>query len=359
MTSRLLIAAGLAAVLFAILADVAGFSLPGWGITQATLGIGGASAAWAGIWLSARGRQWIAQGSAADVSLRPLSCVGLAVWFGLATGVLEVAHQAVRHFLFGVVIRQPAEIMWMAPLSFALLFLLFGIGWAVLARIWPAVVVTPVVVFFCAVVAVWSQTLLHSRVGAEAGFVLAVGVAAQLARVSARRDVMRFTRRTGPVIAGAVILSAFALPLGRAFSERRAIESLPAVDAASAQNVLLIVLDTVRADHLAMYGYERDTMPHLERRAQQGVVFEWPIIPCSWTLPSHAIMFTGRYHHELSVGWRAPLDGTHDTLAEVLSGNGYATAGFVGNIARCERGWGVARASRTTRTSSSSPPRSR
>src|SRR6202021_2117515 len=65
--------------------------------------------------------------------------------------------------------------------------------------------------------------------------------------------------------------------------------------------------------------------------------------PSSWTLPSHASMFTGRWLHELSVGWLTPLDRARPTLGEFLGDRGYATAGFVANTAYCGTDSGLAR----------------
>ena len=102
-----------------------------------------------------------------------------------------------------------------------------------------------------------------------------------------------------------------------------------------APNVLLVVLDTVRADHLSLYGYSRETSPNLSRLARHGVVFKQARSTAPWTLPAHASMMTGRWPHELSTGINRPLDETHRTLAETLGARGYATAGFVANATYC------------------------
>src|SRR6202035_623313 len=96
-------------------------------------------------------------------------------------------------------------------------------------------------------------------------------------------------------------------------------------------NVIFFVLDTVAAGHLSLLGYERATSTSLIELAEQGIRFDSARTAAPWTLPSHATMFTGRWMHELSVGWLTPLDNTHPTLAEFLAERGYATAGFVAN----------------------------
>jgi len=94
-------------------------------------------------------------------------------------------------------------------------------------------------------------------------------------------------------------------------------------------NVLLIVMDTARADHLSCYGYPEKTTPGLDRLASQGTLFEQVISAGSWTLPSHATIFTGLYLHDhktTAENWNLAPEFT--TLAEVLLAAGYDTAGF-------------------------------
>jgi arylsulfatase A-like enzyme len=125
--------------------------------------------------------------------------------------------------------------------------------------------------------------------------------------------------------------------------EAAAIAALPPPPGADAPNVLLIVLDAVKADALEIYGADRKVAPNLAALAQQGVVFEnaWSTAP--WTLPSQAGMFTGRLPRDLSADWFSPLSDKVPTLAEELSSRGWATGGFVGNTRYCSRETGIAR----------------
>ncbi|HUZ47949.1 MAG TPA: sulfatase-like hydrolase/transferase [Terriglobia bacterium] len=111
---------------------------------------------------------------------------------------------------------------------------------------------------------------------------------------------------------------------------------------ATSPNIILITLDTVRADHLSSYGYSRETTPHLDQFAQQGVLFENAIAPASWTLASHASIFTGLLPHQQGADWTVPLGPGPHTLAEVLRSRGYETAGFTANT-YCEKVWGLGR----------------
>ena len=67
----------------------------------------------------------------------------------------------------------------------------------------------------------------------------------------------------------------------------------------------MIVVDTLRADHLSSYGYPRPTSPNLDRIARGGVLFENAFATSSWTKPSHASLVTGRYTYEHGADARA------------------------------------------------------
>jgi arylsulfatase A-like enzyme len=93
-------------------------------------------------------------------------------------------------------------------------------------------------------------------------------------------------------------------------------------------NVLLISLDTLRADHLGCYGYWRDTSPAIDRLAAEGALFRNQIAPAPSTLPSHASMFTSTNPtvHGARLRPPRPLGEGALTLAEILKAEGFATA---------------------------------
>jgi len=99
---------------------------------------------------------------------------------------------------------------------------------------------------------------------------------------------------------------------------------------ANRPNIVLVSIDTLRADHLKCYGYGRDTSPFLERLAREGVLFENVIVQSHWTLPSHVSMLTSLHAPAHGVRTEAERMGTGLlTMAEILKGAGYATAAFV------------------------------
>ena len=98
-------------------------------------------------------------------------------------------------------------------------------------------------------------------------------------------------------------------------------------------DLILVTIDTLRADHLGSYGYALDVSPNLDGVAEQGVRFaeataQWPS-----TWPSTASMLTGTYPGRNGVIWspKRPLDWSQQTLAEILSKAGYRTGAVVSN----------------------------
>ncbi|MFQ5526419.1 MAG: sulfatase [Thermoanaerobaculia bacterium] len=97
-------------------------------------------------------------------------------------------------------------------------------------------------------------------------------------------------------------------------------------------NALLISIDTLRADHLGCYGYERPTSPALDRLCQDSVVFEQAIAQAPSTLHSHASIFTSLLPHHHGATWagRTRLADECTTVTEVFQSGGYATGAFTG-----------------------------
>lgn len=97
-------------------------------------------------------------------------------------------------------------------------------------------------------------------------------------------------------------------------------------------DILLIVLDTVRADRLSCYGYPRETSPHIDAFAEGSVLFERAISPAQWTIPAHASLFTGEYPTTHMTNQIYDKHGKDQiALAEVLHHEGYLTVGFCDN----------------------------
>ena len=114
-------------------------------------------------------------------------------------------------------------------------------------------------------------------------------------------------------------------------------------------NVILITMDTVRADHLSLYGYERDTTPNLKKLSEDSTLYTHAIASGDMTLSTHASIFTGMYprrhgaHYDPWNGNPAgrPLADKFHTLAEILSQKGYLTMGVVANYLYLSHSFGL------------------
>lgn len=113
---------------------------------------------------------------------------------------------------------------------------------------------------------------------------------------------------------------------------REALRGSPGAPAARGPNVLVVLADTLRRDHLSVYGHSRETSPRLAAFAEEAAVFERAFAQAPSTKPSVASLFTSRFPSQhRALHNEDALDPSLTTLAEVLQRAGYRTAGFVEN----------------------------
>ena len=107
-------------------------------------------------------------------------------------------------------------------------------------------------------------------------------------------------------------------------------------------NVLLVTLDTTRADRVGAYGYLAAETPYIDALAASGVLFEQTITPSAFTLPAHSSILTGLYptYHGVRLNGGSALADVHTTLAESLAENGYRCGAFIGAFVLDGR-WGL------------------
>jgi arylsulfatase A-like enzyme len=113
-------------------------------------------------------------------------------------------------------------------------------------------------------------------------------------------------------------------------AREQAAAHLPAPSPAAGSNVILISIDSLRADHLGAYGYPKPTSPEIDRLAAGGVLFRHSISTTSWTLPSHMSLLTGRslLGHGVVSDDRS-LPASVPTVAEAFQAGGYTTKAIV------------------------------
>ncbi len=263
----------------------------------------------------------------------------LSAWCGLASGLLEVGALVVRKEAFDPnhLYWISRHFVWLIPVTNLCFFLGLGILLGCVALVWRRRGNWLATRLLCALTLLPAALVGFPEIYDWAWFLVALGIAIRLVVVLERRgpSVRRLVRVSFPVLAGLVGILASSILVGdRVKTWREASRPMPAP---GAPNVVLIVLDTVVADHLSLYGYNRPTSRSIDELARHAIRFDAAQAAASWTLPSHASMFTGRWPHELSAGWYTPLDTRYPTLAEFLGSQGYATAAFVANQWYC--GW--------------------
>ena len=267
-----------------------------------------------------------------------------ALLAGLGEVALRYALLPQRELLGNRIYLNP-QAVWMAPLTNVLLMLGPGLlAYAVGRRVRNGALALPATVLVVGFLSVFAVAMITRRVSDVALAALSLGVASQAARLANRRPALvRTLARRTTLGLGAACLGLSAWVNARStLAERRMRASLPA-PAPGAPNVLLLVLDTVRGLELGIGGYDRRTTPNIDRWAQRGVVFDRAIAPSSWTLPSHASMFTGAWPQDLGVGWSKPFGAGHATIAERMNALGYATGGFAANLIYCSYLFGLDR----------------
>ncbi len=276
----------------------------------------------------------------------------IVLWLGVFTAAIELVFLGV--FKFGSLASAPAgwvnsderlrhnylwlslHVVWMAPVALTLLLAVPAVLLALAGRVKEELlslrVVVGVLAFFCCA----SLFYIYPRLYDIAVVILAAGVAVQAGRM-AHAHSQRFlglVRRSATWMAAAVVLAAVAINVGGLLRERVRLGALPPVSS-DAPNVLLLILDTVRASNMSLYGYSRETTPNIDRFAERAVTFDFAIATSPWTLPSHVSMFTGRLPYEFTSNFLVPYGGEHTTIAEFLSERGYVTTGVVGNLVYC------------------------
>jgi arylsulfatase A-like enzyme len=264
---------------------------------------------------------------------RPTDFALLGIFIGLVTGAAEVG----SHLFGWYVLGRPfyllgPNIVWTIPLADTLIYGLLGSLIALVMTRWGDDRFARGALIGLLAVATYGLLPHDLRLHWVARVVLSLGVGVQAGAFLNRHPygLRRFVKVVSLPAICLVIVTAFAFRATDLVVERRALANL-GPSPTNAMNILVIVLDAVRAEDLSVYGYGRSTTPNLERLAERAVVFDHAVSTAPWTLPSHASIFTGHYPHEMSADWEAPLDDTYPTLAERLRDRGYLTGAFFGN----------------------------
>ncbi len=335
-------------------------SLPGI-VFAAYLVCGGLMGAVFGVasgWFQGRRSRW-ADADGAQAGIRAACCA--ACLAGLAAVFVE----RLRLGYEGYLDRETGLFPAVAAVLVGLLCasrpprLLYGRSWSVLG--WPAFCAAAFCAFWQPYVsqyqaATFSKTSLLANAGYCVGWVALYLLLRRPAQWVLPRLVADGTRGSlvgsgitvgvGLVCAAGVLWCRSVAPIDKAYNPTFA---GGLATAGPTPSVVLIVIDTARADHMSMYGYPVDTTPRLAAFAKESVRYDRAIASSSWTLPSHASLFTGLLPTEHGAhniphgdGWTIrPLAESHVTMAEILSAAGYRTGAVLANTACLSREFGV------------------
>ena len=265
------------------------------------------------------------------------------IWFALLSGLLQSLPAQGARLISNRLVFQNPDSTWMAPAINLALMAAVWLVVAVIASRFGRAVVTRLTTGSMLFLVLIGPLAMVPGLHIYSACLLAAGLATAGSRMIADRPRLFDTlvRRTLPWSLALTIGLALYVDEPSWFSQQLRGDS--AQTQQRRPNVILLVLDTVRARDLSLFGYERKTTPRLDSWARSGVVFEHAISPSPYTLPAHAAFFTGRYPHELSTDWLVALDDQYPTLAETLGREGYATGGFVANLIYGSRYTGLAR----------------
>ncbi len=232
-----------------------------------------------------------------------------------------------------------------------------GIGWLVAVYMVPSLLGAGVLVGLVWLVrrrdpeagVAWVRALMFAGAGAilaqEVGLrmlsplspwrlwvVLGVAVLALLCVLPARRLLRRVPAWVGVLALLLFVAGSYQAVLGGTHKGGTATPAATVAAGANRPNVVLVLIDTLRADHLGAYGYERPTSPNIDAFAKESVLFTRAFSQSSWTKPAMASMLTSHYPsmHQTYLE-QQKLPESEVLLTQLLHAQGYATAVFSGN----------------------------
>ena len=256
-----------------------------------------------------------------------LGAAALLEWLGASARIFAVIRAELLGLLVGYAVLGAALGLALAPLVWVteralpprwrgpgINFMLLAWSFIGLAFLWNGTSILP------------RRAYVFSAFGAL-GLILVVMLSLRAAALAGRALPRAWGR---PLLAAAAI--AAAILAVRGVRDGRGQAATAPAAAAHRPNVVLIVADTLRRDHVSAYGYGRGTSPWIDRLAAEGTLYERAYSTAGWTLPAHASLFTGLYTSTHQTDTRSiRLGEGKRTLAEILRDHGYRTAGFSAN----------------------------
>jgi arylsulfatase A-like enzyme len=277
--------------------------------------------------------------------MRVRTALLIAAWFGIVAGLFEgsglLLFQRLNWASWGPMLHVSLPIIWISPIVDVALFCLVGLSVLGLARITPKIQPGTAIVFFLTFATIYDWANLTGRIYHSSSLLLALGIAIGVTRWFANRQAFALieAKRSLPMLIVLLLALGLGIKAERHWREHQKLAALPAASP-GLPNIVVIVIDTLRADHLSSYGYARSTSPTIDRLAREGVLFENAVSTSSWSLPSHASLVTGQPVHQHGADYVKPMAAFGDnennfrnlpTIGEQLQQLGYRTAAFSAN----------------------------
>ncbi|HEX4380201.1 MAG TPA: hypothetical protein VH022_09220, partial [Candidatus Acidoferrum sp.] len=188
----------------------------------------------------------------------------IALWFGIVTGLVEAAglllFQRINWARWGAIMHVSREIFWVSPIVDLILFLGLAIAVFMISRLFRRIPAFRVLIFLLVFLAAYDFLTVPDRLYHIASLLLGLGIAVSVSRWIGEREAasLRFWKQTTRWIVGLLLLVFSGIQCGKYLHEKNMAAKLPAA-ALGSPNVLVIVVDTLRADHVSSYGYARPT----------------------------------------------------------------------------------------------------
>ncbi|HEY2805815.1 MAG TPA: sulfatase [Gemmatimonadales bacterium] len=252
----------------------------------------------------------------------------------MAGAALTIVRYFIVRFVTHGIVFSGLDVLWITPAGYVLLLLVASLPLAILLALSPRPLFWRALVFCSAWLMLYNVGLLFRQIWPIALMVLSAGCAWRIA-VAAGLDPSPLLPKLRRLAGISLALPAVGLICARVapplLAHQRIARLAPLPD--STPNVLLLIIDTERAQNLSLYGYSRPTSRRLDTLARSSTVFDWAIAAAPWTLASHASMFSGLPASQTSVR-RSSRPFTDDVprLADVLRNRGFATGGFAANF---------------------------
>lgn len=257
---------------------------------------------------------------------RQILLIAIASWLAAVTAHLLIFVWKTR-ITGGHWPNATADMPYLAPLGYFAFFGPFTAVMLIVNRVVPARFGTrlvPALLISLSAVAV----LLHNdRLHPAALLVVAIGVGVRLSAGFAT-DATRATRRAraAALVAGVFVLALALETLTRRTFTSWRLDRSRGEAVAGATDVILLILDTVRAKSLSAYGHHQPTSPHLSQLAKGGVLFENAFAVAPWSAPSHASMLTGLWGGATGADYLTPMHESAPTISLLLNERGYRSA---------------------------------